>query len=84
MGPRSIQGGAFPWCRASIRRPRGSRRTAALNCGWGVQSHGQSLETTLAQIANEILGIAPARIKVVHGDAALTPYATRTLGRVAW
>jgi aerobic carbon-monoxide dehydrogenase large subunit len=50
----------------------------------GVQSHGQSLETTLAQIANEILGIAPARIKVVPGDTALTPYATRTWGRAAW
>jgi carbon-monoxide dehydrogenase large subunit len=46
----------------------------------GVQSHGQSLETTLAQIANEILGIAPARIKVVHGDTALTPYSTGTWG----
>jgi carbon-monoxide dehydrogenase large subunit len=46
----------------------------------GVQSHGQSLETTLAQIGNEILGIAPARIKVVHGDTALTPYSTGTWG----
>lgn len=46
----------------------------------GVQSHGQSLETTLAQIANEVLGIAPRRIKVVHGDTALTPYSTGTWG----
>jgi aerobic carbon-monoxide dehydrogenase large subunit len=46
----------------------------------GVQSHGQSLETTLAQIANEVLGIAPQRIKVVHGDTALTPYSTGTWG----
>ncbi len=46
----------------------------------GVQSHGQGLETTLAQIANEILGIHPARMRVVHGDTALTPYSTGTWG----
>jgi carbon-monoxide dehydrogenase large subunit len=46
----------------------------------GVQSHGQSLETTLAQIAHEILGIDVAKIKVVHGDTATTPYSTGTWG----
>ncbi len=46
----------------------------------GVQSHGQGLETTLAQIANEVLGIDPAQVKVVHGDTALTPYSTGTWG----
>jgi carbon-monoxide dehydrogenase large subunit len=46
----------------------------------GVQSHGQSLETTLAQIAHEELGVATHRIKVVHGDTALTPYSTGTWG----
>lgn len=46
----------------------------------GVQSHGQSMETTLAQVAHEILGINLARIKVVHGDTGLTPYSTGTWG----
>jgi aerobic carbon-monoxide dehydrogenase large subunit len=46
----------------------------------GVQSHGQSLETTLAQIAHEILGIDVHAIKVVHGDTAMTPYSTGTWG----
>jgi aerobic carbon-monoxide dehydrogenase large subunit len=46
----------------------------------GVHSHGQSLETTLAQIAHEILGIDIARIKVLHGDTAMTPYSTGTWG----
>ena len=46
----------------------------------GVQSHGQGLETTLAQIANEVLGVAPQQVKVVHGDSALTPYSTGTWG----
>ena len=46
----------------------------------GVHSHGQGLETTLAQIAHQILGIATEKIKVVHGDTALTPYSTGTWG----
>jgi len=46
----------------------------------GVHSHGQGLETTLAQIAHEILGIETARISLVHGDTALTPYSTGTWG----
>jgi carbon-monoxide dehydrogenase large subunit len=46
----------------------------------GVHSHGQGLETTLAQVAHEILGIDTARIRVVHGDTAITPYSTGTWG----
>jgi carbon-monoxide dehydrogenase large subunit len=46
----------------------------------GVHSHGQSLETTLAQVAHEILGIDIAKIKVIHGDTAFTPYSTGTWG----
>jgi len=46
----------------------------------GVHSHGQGLETTLAQVAHEILGIDVNKIKVVHGDTAMTPYSTGTWG----
>jgi aerobic carbon-monoxide dehydrogenase large subunit len=46
----------------------------------GIQSHGQGLETTLAQVAHEILGVDIAKIKVVHGDTAMTPYSTGTWG----
>jgi carbon-monoxide dehydrogenase large subunit len=46
----------------------------------GVQSHGQGMETTLAQVAHEILGIDIARVRVIHGDTALTPYSTGTWG----
>jgi carbon-monoxide dehydrogenase large subunit len=46
----------------------------------GIQSHGQGLETSLAQVAHEILGISIDRIKVVHGDTGLTPYSTGTWG----
>jgi carbon-monoxide dehydrogenase large subunit len=46
----------------------------------GVQSHGQSMETTLAQVAHQILGIDTAKIRVIHGDTAMTPYSTGTWG----
>src|SRR5690606_1577567 len=42
----------------------------------GVHSHGQGMETSFAQIASEILGIAVERIKVVHGDTGRTPFST--------
>ena len=40
----------------------------------GASPHGQGLRTTLAQIVADELGIAPDRIKVVHGDTDRTPY----------
>jgi aerobic carbon-monoxide dehydrogenase large subunit len=46
----------------------------------GIQSHGQGLETTLAQVANEVLGVAIDRVNVVHGDTEYTPYSTGTWG----
>ena len=46
----------------------------------GLHSHGQGLETTLAQVAHEVLGIDPERVRVIHGDTALTPYSTGTWG----
>lgn len=44
----------------------------------GVHSHGQGMETSFAQIANDVLGIPVARIRVVHGDTALTPFSSGT------
>lgn len=46
----------------------------------GAHSHGQSMETTLAQVAHEIIGIDPARVKLIHGDTEYTPYSTGTWG----
>jgi carbon-monoxide dehydrogenase large subunit len=46
----------------------------------GAHSHGQGHETTLSQVAHEILGIEHHKIKVVHGDTAFTPYSTGTWG----
>jgi carbon-monoxide dehydrogenase large subunit len=44
----------------------------------GVHSHGQGMETTLAQIAHEITGIDIGNIRVVLGDTGTTPYSTGT------
>jgi len=46
----------------------------------GAHSHGQSLETTLAQVAFTVLGIDESRVRLVHGDTALSPYSTGTWG----
>jgi carbon-monoxide dehydrogenase large subunit len=46
----------------------------------GTHSHGQGHETTYAQVAFEILGVAFDKIKVVQGDTLYTPYSTSTWG----
>ena len=42
----------------------------------GNHSFGQGLETTLAQVASEQLGIGVDRVKVTMGDTGETPYST--------
>ncbi|HVL34245.1 MAG TPA: xanthine dehydrogenase family protein molybdopterin-binding subunit [Burkholderiales bacterium] len=44
----------------------------------GIISHGQGLETTLAQIAHEELGIDPLRISIRHGDTQASPFGMGT------
>jgi aerobic carbon-monoxide dehydrogenase large subunit len=44
----------------------------------GIQNHGQGLETTLAQVAHQELGIAVADVVVRHGDSAVSPYGMGT------
>jgi len=43
-----------------------------------IQNHGQGLETTLAQVACEELGIDPAHVVVRHGDTSMAPYGMGT------
>jgi carbon-monoxide dehydrogenase large subunit len=40
----------------------------------GASPHGQGLRTTLSQIIADEVGVAPDRIKVIHGDTDRTPY----------
>ena len=44
----------------------------------GIQSHGQGLETTLAQIVHQELGIDTDKVAVRHGDSALSPFGMGT------
>jgi len=44
----------------------------------GIQNHGQGLETTLAQVAHEELGVAVERVVVRHGDSSVSPYGMGT------
>ncbi len=46
----------------------------------GAHSHGQGLETTMAQVAHTVLGIDEAMVRLVHGDTAMSPYSTGTWG----
>ncbi|HEY6821678.1 MAG TPA: xanthine dehydrogenase family protein molybdopterin-binding subunit [Burkholderiales bacterium] len=40
----------------------------------GASPHGQGLRTSLAQIIADGLGLAPDKIRIVHGDTDNTPY----------
>jgi aerobic carbon-monoxide dehydrogenase large subunit len=42
----------------------------------GVCSHGQGLETSLAQLAADLLGLPLEDVKVVFGDTATAPYSS--------
>jgi carbon-monoxide dehydrogenase large subunit len=58
--------------------------TGAVTAAFGVASHGQGLETTLAQIVAEHLGVRLEDIRIVHGDSAAVAggtgtYASRSL-----
>src|SRR5229473_7284510 len=46
----------------------------------GIQSIGQGLETTLAQIASQYLGIDPSDVHVRLGDTEISPYSSGAWG----
>lgn len=59
---------------ATVRMdPQGTVQIAA-----GIHSHGQGLETTLAQIAADELGVSIEDIQVVYGDTQVSPYGMGT------
>jgi carbon-monoxide dehydrogenase large subunit len=52
--------------------------TGAVTAAFGVASHGQGLETTLAQVVAEHLGVRVEDVRVVHGDSAAVANGTGT------
>jgi len=52
--------------------------TGAVTAAFGVAAHGQGLETTLAQVVAEHLGVRVADVAVLLGDTAVTAGGTGT------
>jgi aerobic carbon-monoxide dehydrogenase large subunit len=52
--------------------------TGAITAAFGVASHGQGLETTLAQVIADDLGARFEDIRVIQGDSAAVPMSTGT------
>lgn len=50
--------------------------SGSLELSAGIANIGQGIETTLAQIASEILSVPIEKIKVTLGDTTTTPYST--------
>lgn len=50
--------------------------TGGITAAFGVASHGQGLETTLAQVVADKLGVTVAEVRIIHGDSAAVPNAT--------
>jgi aerobic carbon-monoxide dehydrogenase large subunit len=46
----------------------------------GTASHGQSVETTMAQIVADVLGCEPSSIAFIQGDTAIAPWGPGTGG----
>ena len=71
-----LGGGVGQWESAQIKfNPTGNVQVMT-----GSHSHGQSHETTFAQIVSDKLGVPIEKIEVVHGDTATTPFGMGTYG----
>ena len=57
------------------RGDRGGR-----HCDGGFHPMVRGLETAFAQIAAEVLGVSPERVRVVHGDTDMLPWGRGTYG----
>jgi len=75
MGPSSAMP-AGGWESATVR----IEPTGKVSVLTGSSPHGQGQETTFAQIAAEMLGLAPEDVFVLHGDTAAVPYGIGTFG----
>ena len=71
-----LGGGVGQWESAQIKfNPTGNVQIMT-----GAHSHGQSHETTFAQLISDKLGVPIDQIEVVHGDTATTPFGMGTYG----
>jgi len=75
-GPAGVGVQAGLWESAMIR----VHNTGAVTVYTGTSPHGQGLETAMAQIVADKLGVDPAVVEVVHGDTAIGPEGRNTYG----
>ena len=75
-GPGGVGVQAGLWESAQIR----VHNTGAVTVYTGTSPHGQGLDTAMAQIVADKLGVDPAVVEVVHGDTATGPEGRGTYG----
>jgi len=76
VGPQGVGLQAAYWESATVRvHPSGSATVFS-----GASPHGQSHDTTFAQIAADRLGVDPERVEVIHGDTNQGPFGWGTYG----
>jgi carbon-monoxide dehydrogenase large subunit len=73
-GPAS--GGNASWEYGQVRVDR----TGAVGIATGISAHGQGHETTLSQLAAEVLGVPMETITVLARDTAIVPQGVGTMG----
>ena len=75
-GPNGVGVQAGLWESAMIR----VHNTGAVTVYTGTSPHGQGLETAMAQIVADKLGVDPSVIEVIHGDTSMGPEGRNTYG----
>ncbi|MEA2211914.1 MAG: aerobic carbon-monoxide dehydrogenase large subunit [Solirubrobacteraceae bacterium] len=75
-GPAGVGVQAGLWESAMVR----VHNTGAVTVYTGTSPHGQGLDTAMAQIVADKLGVDPAVVEVVHGDTATGPEGRGTYG----
>ncbi len=75
-GPAGVGVQAGLWESAMVR----VHNTGAVTVYTGTSPHGQGLETAMAQIVADKLGVDPAIVEVIHGDTATGPEGRNTYG----
>jgi carbon-monoxide dehydrogenase large subunit len=75
-GPGGLGLQAGLWESAMVR----VHNTGAVTVYTGTSPHGQGLETAMAQIVADKLGVDPAVVEVIHGDTSTGPEGRNTYG----
>jgi carbon-monoxide dehydrogenase large subunit len=75
-GPAGVGVQAGLWESAMIR----VHNTGAVTVYTGTSPHGQGLDTAMAQIVADKLGVDPSVVEVIHGDTSMGPEGRGTYG----